>query len=103
MVHAQSLMFTRFWELSGGVVSCIMRGQTFRVASSLLSWRPSGEEPESPSLHFFLTVSPPIGSLLISSANKDRLFPVMTNEDDSVLSAVVKNNDCGSQHPPRRY
>lgn len=48
----------------------------------------------------FLTVLLPIGSLLTSSANKNRFSPVMTNGDYSVLSAVAQNNDYGSPRHP---
>lgn len=39
----------------------------------------------------FLTILPPIGSLLTSLANKNRFSPVTINGDDSVVSSVMKN------------
>lgn len=41
--------------------------------------------------------------LLTSLAHKNGFSPVMINEDDSVTSAVVKNNDCESKHPLRHH
>lgn len=73
------------------------------VSSSLLG-SPGGQAGKSLKTLLRHHVSyhlPPLGFLLTSLANKNRFSPVMINEDDFVISAVVKNNDYGSKHHPR--
>lgn len=51
----------------------------------------SGRTGKAAAFFTFLTILPPIGSLLTSLANKNQFSPVTINGDDSVVSSVVKN------------
>lgn len=103
MVCAGGLLFTWFCELSCGMFHASENSgvQSFQWLARVLMVA-SREESESTSSHS-LTLLPPLGCLSTSLASKNWFSSIMINKDDSIISGMVKNNDYGSEHPPRHF